>query len=104
MNILLNISNMDYVNNIFYLICALIIAFSFFLNVYLLLELSEIKYNKNLEVQSTKDWIKEEVKQKRIYHSLSDRLINERDDFKELYYEYLDKFNRSFQLLKNKKK
>ena len=82
----------------------IIFFISIALNIYLFLELWEIRDYNSLKVNSINDWLKEEIKQKRIYRKLVLALIKEKKDLITSLNKSLNKKDRVFKLLKNRNK
>lgn len=82
----------------------IIFFISITLNIYLFLELWEIRNYNSLKVNSINDWLKEEIKQKRIYRKLVLALIKEKKDLITSLNKSLNKKDRVFKLLKNRNK
>ncbi len=74
------------------------------LNIYLFLELWEIRDYNSLKVNSINNWLKEEIKQKRTYRKLVLALIKEKKDLIISLNKSLNKKDRVFKLLKNRNK
>ncbi len=77
---------------------------SIVLNIYLFLELWEIRDYNSLKVNSINYWLKAEIKQKRIYRKLVLALIKEKKDLIISLNKSLNKKDRVFKLLKNRNK
>lgn len=82
----------------------IIFFISIALNIYLFLELWEIRNYNSLKVNSINDWLKEEIKQKRIYRKLVLALIKEKKYLIISLNKSLNKKDRVFKLLKNRNK